>query len=1053
MSLDQTYIIRLRRGTTTQWSLVNPILSAGEPGYATDVNLYKIGDGASTWEELPWTTGLPGADGPPGPEGPQGPPGPVEEAPVDGFEYARKDASWVLSSSANGILDAPADGIAYARQDNIWINIDERYKSVADANLDHQDLQAAIDALTLSSDAVISIATDDTPTAIGAAADFTAPGSDAHTVIQQAIDSIGEGGELVFLPGTYDISQTIKVVNERVSLRFIPGAVIRWLGVTGRTPLLHILASNVYVWQPELDGSGAKGNGIGIQVGGQASTEPIVGGDQPGGVHIFWPRASDLDTGVEFGVESDGSQSSGDNTLWGGRIRRCKVGLRNAGFVNYANNPVISECDYGIQQTADRYSGRIVVRGATLNQHAIAAVSLLRGRGSTFYDLWMEHTVTQDKVPTESIQIVPEGSDEVINTSFNGTTHIHPIDALDGTPELYGIRLSGSVKGLHMEHVEMTNELPSNAIIRLDATYDGAGAFVDRVSFGNDIPPAYTHDNLLSRDPAASGIFAVRDAPVPGSIAGTTVGAETPEPSGFTSYNVGVKGDPNSATYWAKGYGGHVVSIHSDTADTSGLKAVIEDILSDASPNGLKVHFGSGRYHFLDAPTGNESWAGVEDHVSWGGSSLLTQGLEISGEGIDNTIISNRTNWQGAADTEPFSFTNATDVHIRDLTVESCGYYKSTTDALDFDQGSRILVDNVKISRSRSRAIVVDGGDDGRNATHNVIRSVVVQGRPPETLCVAYAGGSLSTTTTYDYCLTWEDMDLAGAGVPAETRPSEPARLTTTGTNKQVRIQIPRAPYSVTKTHIYRRDATGGGWVLIGSVDGNQPTTFIDDGTAVTAPAVFTKRSTIPQGAIEFLGCSESIMTDNLIDGSGDGEIGAVQYGLNVVRKSSVPTSSDRNILQRNVVRGTMNAGIRVSGGSDNLISDNMVVNVGVPTAKVNGVRIEGLSGVLTNRNRVVNNTILDNRDSTHPDGGVGMNIGLTITSTNSPTSNIVQGNIFNGGATSNAISNSGVNSVIRQNSGTNSKTFDSSNIVVLAVGEAVPTGTPSGTLIARYVP
>lgn len=58
--MDYTYQIRLRRGTSIQWELSNPILSSGEPGFATDLNYYKIGDGVTPWNELPWTTGLKG---------------------------------------------------------------------------------------------------------------------------------------------------------------------------------------------------------------------------------------------------------------------------------------------------------------------------------------------------------------------------------------------------------------------------------------------------------------------------------------------------------------------------------------------------------------------------------------------------------------------------------------------------------------------------------------------------------------------------------------------------------------------------------------------------------------------------------------------------------------------------------------------------------------------------------------------------------------------------------------------------------------------------------
>jgi hypothetical protein len=47
--------IVFRRGTTAQWLAVNPILSAGEPGYESTTGGLKVGDGESTWTELDYT--------------------------------------------------------------------------------------------------------------------------------------------------------------------------------------------------------------------------------------------------------------------------------------------------------------------------------------------------------------------------------------------------------------------------------------------------------------------------------------------------------------------------------------------------------------------------------------------------------------------------------------------------------------------------------------------------------------------------------------------------------------------------------------------------------------------------------------------------------------------------------------------------------------------------------------------------------------------------------------------------------------------------------------
>ena len=44
--------IQFRRGTSTEWSTQNPVLSLGEPGFDTTNNVIKVGDGSTTWTNL-----------------------------------------------------------------------------------------------------------------------------------------------------------------------------------------------------------------------------------------------------------------------------------------------------------------------------------------------------------------------------------------------------------------------------------------------------------------------------------------------------------------------------------------------------------------------------------------------------------------------------------------------------------------------------------------------------------------------------------------------------------------------------------------------------------------------------------------------------------------------------------------------------------------------------------------------------------------------------------------------------------------------------------------
>ena len=44
--------VRLKRGLAEAWARNNPILEKGEPGWATDTKVLKIGDGATHWNDL-----------------------------------------------------------------------------------------------------------------------------------------------------------------------------------------------------------------------------------------------------------------------------------------------------------------------------------------------------------------------------------------------------------------------------------------------------------------------------------------------------------------------------------------------------------------------------------------------------------------------------------------------------------------------------------------------------------------------------------------------------------------------------------------------------------------------------------------------------------------------------------------------------------------------------------------------------------------------------------------------------------------------------------------
>lgn len=49
--------IQLRRDFASNWSIKNPVLNQGEPGFEIDTNKLKCGDGITQWNTLPYLTG------------------------------------------------------------------------------------------------------------------------------------------------------------------------------------------------------------------------------------------------------------------------------------------------------------------------------------------------------------------------------------------------------------------------------------------------------------------------------------------------------------------------------------------------------------------------------------------------------------------------------------------------------------------------------------------------------------------------------------------------------------------------------------------------------------------------------------------------------------------------------------------------------------------------------------------------------------------------------------------------------------------------------------
>jgi parallel beta-helix repeat protein len=145
------------------------------------------------------------------------------------------------------------------------------------------------------------------------------------------------------------------------------------------------------------------------------------------------------------------------------------------------------------------------------------------------------------------------------------------------------------------------------------------------------------------------------------------------------------------------------------------LKSVVENAANRASSSGGgTIYFGAQTYDL------GSSWWELKN----------IQNVAFQGQGMNATIIQNSSSL--SADTEPFNTGKIRYVTIRDMTVNAGGPTRTTSDALDFDSGNSIVIERVKVARSRGRGIVFDGKDIAsgvaQNASNNVIRNCVISG-------------------------------------------------------------------------------------------------------------------------------------------------------------------------------------------------------------------------------------------------------------------------------------------------------------------------------------
>lgn len=158
----------------------------------------------------------------------------------------------------------------------------------------------------------------------------------------------------------------------------------------------------------------------------------------------------------------------------------------------------------------------------------------------------------------------------------------------------------------------------------------------------------------------------------------------------------------------------HAMSQTTPSSYTCSLKFVTEAAVSELdSSGGGNIIFAAGDFDF-----------GSEFLKFYDPTDII-----FSGQGIDVTVL---RNWSNAnADTEPFNCSNCDRITIRDMTISAGGPVRSTSDAIDLDDGDDNIIERVKITNTRGRVIIFDGKGEGGHANGNVVRDCVIIGPVP----------------------------------------------------------------------------------------------------------------------------------------------------------------------------------------------------------------------------------------------------------------------------------------------------------------------------------
>jgi hypothetical protein len=294
----------------------------------------------------------------------------------------------------------------------------------------------------------------------------------------------------------------------------------------------------------------------------------------------------------------------------------------------------------------------------------------------------------------------------VSDTSWGESTLIYSYQPSYNTSS---VGFSGPVSANQKYSIDVTSLVTGNGTISfmLDTPHTTALSLGSRESANPPTLLVETNSGdpipTLTPTPTPAPTNTPQPTPTPTSVP-TSTPAPTPTPDPSTKTTVISRiGD----SYYAQPVWGGPQYV------STRLKTVVESAINDLDAiGGGKIAF---EYGTFDLKT---------DYLDIRQKSNIV----FEGKGIDQTILQNNTSI--GDDTEPFSFTYSQRMTIRGFTISAKGSVRLTSDAIDFDDGSDNLVENVKIITARGRGIVFDGKDAGGSSERNIARNNIVIGIP-----------------------------------------------------------------------------------------------------------------------------------------------------------------------------------------------------------------------------------------------------------------------------------------------------------------------------------